>query len=279
MLSYPAIDPVAIQIGPIGIHWYGITYLVGFVAAWWLMRLRARRSDLQWAQSRVDDLVFYGAVGVLLGGRIGHFLFYQPEQLLADPLVFFRVWEGGMAFHGGLIGVIVAMAYVARSQGVQLFDVLDFVAPVAPIGLGAGRIGNFINSELWGRTTDVPWGMVFPGAGPLPRHPSQLYEFALEGVVLFAVLWWFSAKPRPRMAVSGLFLLLYGLFRFAVEFVRMPDMHIGTVAFGWLSMGQLLTLPMIVGGLALLAWSYHGRTLRRGNSGLNQGERLRGGRS
>lgn len=259
MLSYPAIDPVALQLGPVSIHWYGITYLVGFAAAWWLMRLRARRSDLQWAQSRVDDLVFYGALGVLLGGRIGHFLFYQPEQLLADPLVFFRVWEGGMAFHGGLLGVILAMVYVARSQGVRLFDVLDFLAPVVPIGLGAGRIGNFINGELWGRTTDVPWGMVFPGAGPLPRHPSQLYEFALEGVVLFAVLWWFSAKPRPRMAVSGLFLLLYGIFRFAVEFVRMPDMHIGTVAFDWLSMGQLLSLPMIAGGLALLAWSCRAR--------------------
>lgn len=256
MLSYPAIDPVAIWIGPVAIHWYGIMYLVGFAAAWWLMRRRARRADLDWGHEQIDDLIFFGALGVIVGGRLGYLLFYQPAQWLTDPLMVFRVWEGGMAFHGGLLGVIAALWWLARRRGRRPLDVLDFVAPVVPVGLGAGRIGNFINGELWGRTSDVPWAMVFPEAGPEPRHPSQLYEFMLEGVVLFVLLWWFSAKPRPRMAVSGLFLLLYGFFRFMVEFVRMPDAYLGTIAFDWLTMGQLLSLPMIAGGLALLAAAY-----------------------
>lgn len=256
MLSYPQIDPVAIQLGPISIQWYGIMYLLGFVAAWWLLRRRARRADPDWNHEQIDDLIFFGALGVIVGGRLGYLLFYQPAQWVADPLLVFRVWEGGMAFHGGLLGVIAALFWVARRQGRHPFDVTDFVAPVVPIGLGAGRIGNFINGELWGRTSDVPWAMVFPGAGPEPRHPSQLYEFALEGVVLFVLLWWFSAKPRPRMAVSGLFLLLYGFFRFMVEFVRMPDAYLGTIAFDWLTMGQLLSLPMVAGGavMLVLAW-------------------------
>lgn len=255
MLEYPRIDPVAIEIGPLAIHWYGLMYLVGFAGAWWLMRRRARRSG-QWQLQEVDDLVFYGALGVLLGGRLGYLLFYSAGEWIADPLLVFRVWEGGMSFHGGLIGVIVALSWFGRSRGRRPFDALDYVAPVTPIGLGAGRLGNFINGELWGRVTDVPWAMVFPGAGPQPRHPSQLYEFALEGVVLFVVLWWFSARPRPRMAVSGLFLTLYGLFRFAVEFVRAPDPGLGSVAFGWMTMGQLLSLPMLVAGVVMLYLAY-----------------------
>ncbi|MEX0607347.1 MAG: prolipoprotein diacylglyceryl transferase [Halofilum sp. (in: g-proteobacteria)] len=255
MLEYPRIDPVAIEIGPLAIHWYGLMYLVGFAGAWWLMRRRARAGG-PWQPQEVDDLIFYGALGVLIGGRLGYLLFYNAAEWLSDPLLLLRVWEGGMSFHGGLIGVIVALSWFARRRGRGAFDALDFVAPVTPIGLGAGRLGNFINGELWGRTTDVPWAMVFPGAGPQPRHPSQLYEFALEGVILFAVLWWFSARPRPRMATSGLFLTLYGTFRFSVEFVREPDPGLGTIAFDWLTMGQLLSLPMIVAGAVLLWLAY-----------------------
>lgn len=258
MIDYPRIDPVAIEIGPLAIHWYGLMYLVGFAGAWWLLRRRTR-SGGQWTRGQVDDLVFFGALGVLLGGRIGYLLFYSTGAWLADPLLVFRVWQGGMSFHGGLLGVIVAVSWFARRQGKRPFDALDFIAPVTPIGLAAGRLGNFINGELWGRTTDVPWAMVFPGAGPQPRHPSQLYEFLLEGVVLFALLWWFSARPRPRMAVSGLFLALYGTFRFAVEFVRAPDPGIGAVAFDWLTMGQLLSLPMILAGAVLLTMAYRRR--------------------
>lgn len=264
MLSYPRIDPVAIEIGPVAVHWYGIMYLVGFAAAWALMRLRARRPDLAWMRGHIDDLLFAGAVGVIVGGRLGYVLFYKPAEWLADPLLVLRVWEGGMAFHGGLIGVIVAMIWFARRRGRPAFEVFDFVAPVTPIGLGAGRLGNFINGELWGRVTDVPWAMVFPAAGPRPRHPSQLYELALEGIVLFVVLWWFSARPRPRMAVSGLFLLLYGAFRSAVELVRAPDPHLGTIAFDWLTMGQLLSLPMLVLGTVLLVMAYRGRAAEAG---------------
>jgi len=257
MLSYPRIDPVAIDLGPVAIHWYGLMYLVGFVAAWALMHWRARRrSDLAVSGDDIDDLLFWGAVGVIVGGRLGYVVFYNPIGWLDDPLMVFRIWEGGMAFHGGLLGVIVALVGFAWRRGKAPFDVLDFVAPVTPIGLGAGRLGNFINGELWGRVTDLPWGMVFPGAGPEPRHPSQIYEFLLEGVVLFIVVWWFSAKPRPRRAVSGVFLIGYGVMRVLVEFVRMPDPHLGTIAWGWLTMGQLLSLPMIVAGAVMLALAY-----------------------
>lgn len=251
MLPYPHIDPVAFSLGPVKVHWYGLMYLVGFAAGWWLLRLRARRGEA-WKPVQIDDLLFYGALGVVLGGRIGYVLFYNFSAFLADPLMLMRIWEGGMSFHGGLLGVLIALWLYARREKRQWLAVVDFLVPVVPIGLGAGRIGNFINAELWGRVTDVPWAMVFPGAGPLPRHPSMLYEFFLEGVVLFIILWLYARKPRPLGAISGLFAIFYGVFRFLVEFVREPDAHIGYLAFGWVTMGQVLSLPLILVGVFLL---------------------------
>ena len=258
MIQYPHIDPVAVRVGPLQIHWYGIMYLLGFLAFWWLGRLRARRPDHPIAPEQVGDLLFYGALGVILGGRVGYFLFYSGDRLLSDPLSILRVWEGGMSFHGGLLGVLIAIFWYAhRKLHTDFFNLADFVAPMVPIGLGLGRIGNFINGELWGKPTDLPWGMVFPGAGSVPRHPSQLYEAFLEGLVLFLILWTFSSRPRPVGAVSGLFLVGYGCFRFLIEFVRLPDPQLGYLAFGWLTMGQVLSLPMIAAGLGLLWWAYH----------------------
>ena len=273
MLTYPAIDPVAFAIGPLKVHWYGLMYLVGFAAAWALGRWRASRPGFGWTADMVDDVVFYCVIGTIAGGRLGYMLFYGFDQLLANPLNILRVWEGGMSFHGGLIGVLIAIGLFARKHRLHFFQVGDFVAPLVPLGLLAGRIGNFINGELWGHATSLPWGMRLPcdrfpeyciglAAGAqwsLPVHASQLYEAALEGLVLFVILWWFSSRPRPMMAVSGLFLLLYGLFRFAVELIRQPDAHIGYLAFDWLTMGQLLTLPMILAGAVLLALAYRQR--------------------
>jgi phosphatidylglycerol:prolipoprotein diacylglycerol transferase len=268
MLSYPDIDPVIFSIGPVSVHWYGFTYLVGFVFSWFLMRHRAERIGLQETPERIDDLMFYGALGVILGGRIGYVLFYGFHQFLADPLYLFKINDGGMSFHGGLIGVLLAMWWFGRRIDRSFFQLTDFIAPMVPVGLFAGRIGNFINGELWGKSSDLPWALQLPCARfpdvckgsysglSQPLHPSQLYEAGLEGVVLFLILWIYSARPRPLMAVSGLFLFCYGLFRFAVEFVRMPDAHIGYLAFGWFTMGQLLTLPMLAAGAALIALAY-----------------------
>ncbi|MDQ2696533.1 MAG: prolipoprotein diacylglyceryl transferase [Pseudomonadota bacterium] len=261
MLVHPDFDPVAFHLGPLAVRWYGLMYLLGFAAGWALGRVRAARPGCGWTAAQIDDLVFYIALGVILGGRVGYVLFYAFADFLRNPLLLFMVWEGGMSFHGGLLGVLAAMVLYARKVGRGFFEVTDFIAPLVTPGLFFGRIGNFINGELWGRTTDLPWGMVFhtPGAGGLPRHPSQLYEALLEGPVLFAILWLYSARPRPAMAVSGLFLLCYGVFRFVVEFVRQPDEHLGFVAFGWLTMGQLLSLPMIVLGAGLMVWAYRRR--------------------
>jgi len=257
MLTYPNIDPVAFSFGPIEVHWYGLMYLLGFACAWFLGNHRAsRRPDIGLNSDQVSDLIFCSAIGVVLGGRLGYVFFYIPDRLLSDPTVLYRVWEGGMSFHGGLLGVIAALLYFGRSVGKSFFEVSDFIAPLVPLGLAFGRIGNFINGELWGRVTDHPLGVVFPNAGLLPRHPSQLYESLLEGFVLFAVLWLFSAKPRPRMAISGLFLMLYGIFRFVIEFVREPDPQLGYLAFDWLTMGQVLSTPMILVGLTFIVMAY-----------------------
>ena len=271
------INPIAFSIGPVQVHWYGIMYLIGFAVAWWLGQRRRAAGRLPVTADQFSDLAFYLMLGVILSGRIGYMVFYDTSELIHHPLSLFRVWEGGMSFHGGLLGVLAAALIWTRKRKLNFFDVMDFIAPVVPIGLGLGRLGNFIGGELWGRHTDAPWGMIFPRAlesldktkdelyqmvlaGQLnneARHPSQLYEFCLEGVVLFAVLWIYSRKPRPRYAVSGLFALLYGLFRFGVEFVREPDVQLGFVAFDWLTMGQILSLPLIAVGLLLL-WMSRG---------------------
>jgi phosphatidylglycerol:prolipoprotein diacylglycerol transferase len=257
MLVHPQFDPIAIKLfGPLAIRWYGLTYLIGFGLLWLVGRYAIKtRPHAQLDARHFDDLLFYGILGVILGGRLGYVLFYKFGDYLAEPWKIFYVWEGGMSFHGGFLGVILALWWYARSHQQRWLAITDFIAPLVPLGLGAGRIGNFINAELWGRATDAPWAMVFPNVDRVPRHPSQLYEFALEGVVLFCVLWWFSAKPRPRGAVSALFLIGYGLFRFAVEFTREPDSFLGLLAFG-LSMGQWLSLPMVVAGVWMLVWSY-----------------------
>jgi phosphatidylglycerol:prolipoprotein diacylglycerol transferase len=259
MLTYPHINPVALQLGPLKIYWYGLMYVLGFLGAWGLASYRAKKTK-EWTHEQVADLLFYGALGVIIGGRVGYVLFYNLPIFLQHPLSIFKVWEGGMSFHGGLIGVCLAMWLFALRFHKNLFDVTDFVAPLVPIGLGLGRIGNFINGELWGRISDVPWAMVFPNGGPNPRHPSQLYEFFLEGVILFIILWIYSAKPKPRMAVSGMFLICYGFFRILVEFFREPDMQLGYLLSGWFTMGMLLSLPMVVVGSVMLYFAYKNRT-------------------
>lgn len=257
MIQYPAIDPVAIVIGPIQIHWYGLMYLAGFSMAWWLGLRRCRQSGGLWPEEYLSDLIFFAALGVVVGGRFGYVLFYHFDYFLRDPLWLLKVWEGGMSFHGGLLGVLLAMYVQGKRLNKSFFQVTDFIAPLVPFGLATGRIGNFIGGELWGRVSDLPWAMVFPSASePLGRHPSQLYQFALEGVALFCILWWFSSKPRPRFAVSGLFLMCYGVFRFVVEFVREPDNQIGFIAWDWLTMGQLLSIPMILAGVLLIWLGY-----------------------
>ncbi len=261
MYVHPDFDPILLHLGgPIAIRWYGLMYLIGFAAAWWLGRKRASLPGSPVTPQQVDDILFYGMLGVVLGGRVGDMLFYQFPVLLGNPFAIFKIWQGGMSFHGGFLGVLVAMWLYGRQQNLKFFTIMDYVAPLVPIGLGAGRIGNFINQELVGRATEVPWGMVFPAMQDgIVRHPSQLYQATLEGLALFLILWFYSSKPRPLMAVSALFLLGYGVFRFAVEFVREPDYNTGTngfVASDWMTMGQLLSLPMVLVGLWMLWFAY-----------------------
>lgn len=253
MWEYTGFDPVALQLGPLAIRWYGLMYLVGFVGAWWLMRRRAAQPGAPCTAEQVDDLLFYGALGVILGGRIGYMLFYGWDQLAREPLSILKIWQGGMSFHGGFLGVLLAVWWYARKVGGSFWELIDFAAPAVPLGLGAGRLGNFINGELWGRVTDVPWAFIVDGQA---RHPSQLYEAILEGPILFALLWLYSAKPRPVMAVSGLFLIGYGSFRTLVEFFRLPDAHIGYLAFDWMTMGHVLSIPMVLAGVVLLWLAY-----------------------
>ena len=267
MLTYPNIDRVAFELGPIAVHWYGLMYLIGFAFAWWLGRRRAAQPWRGWEPGQVDDLVFYSALGVVLGGRLGFIVFYDFGAFLDDPIRLLKIWQGGMSFHGGLLGVLVAMLLFTRRHQRRFFEVTDFLAPLVPIGLGAGRIGNFINGELWGKPSDLPWAMIVPGSGAPARHPSQLYEAALEGVLLFVIIWWFSARSRPTMAVSGLFLLGYGVFRSLVEFVRVPDAELGYLAWEWVAMGQVLSAPMIVIGVWMLVTAYSRKPVRSVSSG------------
>lgn len=257
MIAYPNIDPVAISVGPLAVHWYGIMYLIGFAGAYLLGNHRAKQSNGLWTQEMVSDAIFYGALGVILGGRIGYILFYQFPAFVHKPLIMFQIWDGGMSFHGGLIGVVIAMTIFAHRYNKHLIDVTDFIAPFVPIGLGAGRIGNFINGELWGKPSTLPWAMIFPKDPlQLPRQPSQLYQFALEGVALFCILWFFSKKSKPRYCVSGLFLLCYGIFRILAEFVREPDPQIGYLAWGWVTEGQVLSVPMVIIGIMLIVFGF-----------------------
>jgi len=265
MIAFPAIDPIALRLGPVQVHWYGIMYVVGFAAAWWLGRRQAARPGSTWRNDDVDDLIFWAMLGVILGGRIGYVLMYvlphTPELLTADPLYPVKIWQGGMSFHGGLLGVIVALILFARSRRRHWLDVLDFTALLPGIGIFAVRIGNFINNELWGAPTDAAWAFAVPDAVTgevIGRHPSQLYEAVLEGLLLFLVLWWFARKPRPRGAVVGLGLVWYAVVRSVIEFVRLPDAQIGYLFGDWFTMGQLLSLPMYVAGawLLVMAWMH-----------------------
>lgn len=255
MLKYPNIDPVALKIGPLQIRWYGLTYLIGFGLGWLLALWRIKRYKLPWTSEEVGDLVFYLALGAILGGRLGYMIFYDFYTFIYNPLTVFKVWQGGMSFHGGLLGVMIAITLFAKIKHKKVLGVMDFVAPFAPIGLASGRIGNFINGELWGRPTDVPWAMIFPTADAYPRHPSQLYEFTLEGVLLFILLWWYSAKPRPLGQVSAMFLIGYSVARIICETFREPDVQFGFIAFDWLTMGQILSIPMFIAGLILFWWT------------------------
>lgn len=269
MIPYPEIDPVAFSVGPLRVHWYGIMYLLSFIGVWRLFLVRSKQPWSPVKKDQVEDLIFFGALGVILGGRFGYVFFYQFPRFLEDPLWLFRLWEGGMSFHGGLIGVVVALFLLARKFGTGFIRLGDFVAPMVPIGLFFGRIGNFIGQELWGRETDGWWAMVFPAdSEKLPRHPSQLYEAVLEGAVLFIVLWVVSNKPRPTGFVSGLFLSGYALFRILVEFAREPDAHLAeALVFGWVTRGQVLSTPMLLVGLGLVIWSL---TAEKTNKELNK---------
>ena len=254
VLHHPDIDPIAFSLGPLAVRWYGLMYLVGFLGGWWLGMRRVAQGLSPLTRQQVEDIVFPIVLGVILGGRLGYVFLYKPDYYLARPLEILAVWQGGMSFHGGMLGVMLAMWLAGRRYRIEFLKMTDFVAPLVCVGIAAGRFGNFINGELWGRVTDVPWGMVFRHAGPLPRHPSQLYEFALEGVLLFILLWWFTSKPRPGGQASALFLIGYGLLRFIVEFYREPDSYIGFLALGF-TYGQWLCAVMLVAGVGLFAWT------------------------
>lgn len=260
---HPAYDPVIVSLGIVDLRWYGLMYLVGFAFAWWWGNRQAQRSRQTpiggevWSKEQWSDLLFWGFLALIIGGRLGYVLFYQFPTFLSNPLYLFDMRSGGMSFHGGLLGAITTIIVYARVKGRSIMAVGDFVAPLIPVGLGAGRIGNYINGELWGRVTDVPWAVIFPAAGPEPRHASQLYQAFLEGLVLFGLLYLFSRKPRPTGAIGGLFLLGYGLSRLLTEFFRQPDAHLGLLA-GSLSMGQWLSLPMIIAGIVLMVLAYQG---------------------
>ncbi len=258
-ITFPQIDPVIYSLGPVSLRWYGLMYLIAFAIAWWLANRAAKKPGSGWTEQQVSDLLFIGFLGVILGGRIGYVLFYHFDLFLADPWYLFKIWTGGMSFHGGLMGVLVAMAWFARRNHKSYLQLGDFVAPLIPLGLAAGRFGNFINAELWGRPADVPWAMLFP-TDPvmLPRHPSQLYQMALEGIALFIVIMLYRRFKPPLGALGGTFLLGYGLARFVVEYYREPDAHLGLLSAG-MSMGQWLSLPMIVAGIALIIYAYSSR--------------------
>ncbi len=260
MITYPEINPVAIDLGFVKVHWYGLMYLIGFAGAWWLGVRRAALDNSGWNNEQVSDVIFYGALGVILGGRIGYVLFYNFSAFLENPVILFRIWEGGMSFHGGMLGVFVAYYFFAKKTKKTYFQVADFLAPMVPIGLGAGRVGNFINKELLGRPveSDIPWAMDF--GDHIARHPSSLYQALTEGLLLFLLLWFYTRKPRPAMAASALFMIGYGLFRFITEFFRTPDSHIGFVAFDWMTKGQQLSIPMILVGCFLFYLIYRNKT-------------------
>ncbi|NRB38174.1 MAG: prolipoprotein diacylglyceryl transferase [Pseudomonadales bacterium] len=257
MIQHPNIDPVALDLGFAQIHWYGVMYLCAFMFAYWILKFKAKKGLAPFQAEQVDDIIFYGAMGVILGGRFGYVFFYGFENFLNNPASIIRVWEGGMSFHGGFIGVVIALALYCKKYKIQIGAMFDMLALAVPMGLFFGRMGNFIGQELWGRPTDGPWGMVFPkDASGLPRHASQLYEAVLEGLVLFLIIYWFARKPRPQWATGALFIIGYGFFRFLVEFVRQPDSHIGFDLFDWMSRGQILSLPMILIGVIVMAWAY-----------------------
>ncbi|RRO05690.1 prolipoprotein diacylglyceryl transferase [Pectobacterium aquaticum] len=283
-LAFPQFDPVIFSIGPLALHWYGLMYLVGFIFAMWLAVRRANKLGSGWTKDEVENLLYMGFLGVFVGGRLGYVLFYAFPSFLENPLYLFKVWDGGMSFHGGLMGVICVMLWFAHRTKRNFFQVADFIAPLIPFGLGAGRLGNFINGELWGRvTTDTPWAMLFPGSrgedmvlavsnpqwqtifnqyGMLPRHPSQLYQMMLEGVALFIILNLFIRKSRPMGSVSGLFLIGYGMFRIITEFFRQPDAQLGLFG-GLFSMGQILSLPMVIAGILMMVWAYRRQPVKQ----------------
>lgn len=255
MIIHPLIDPVAFSLGPITVRWYGIMYLIAFTMAFFLAKFRVKIYKLKWTNEEISDLVFYVALGAILGGRVGYMLFYNFAIVLKDPLEIFKVWHGGMSFHGGVIGVGIAVYLFAKKYHKRFLNVTDFTAPLVPLGLGAGRLGNFINGELWGRETELPWGMMFPMADSVPRHPSQLYELILEGIVLFIIVWWYANKKRGLGAITAVFLIGYSVCRFIVEFFREPDVGIGFIAYNWLTMGQLLSIIMFLVGIGFLIYS------------------------